>query len=236
MNDRIHGSDPIFDTGGNSLVTSDPRRLIAPSILSANFSRLAEEIAEVEGAGCDWVHVDGMDGHFFPHLTIGPPVIRQIRKVTKLPFDVHLMIDEPIETVQAYRDAGADWLTVHVEACRDVPETLDRIRKIGANVGLSLRPKTPVTALEPYLNALDLVLVMTVEPGFGGQGFMPDMLDKIGWLRSRFSKLISVDGGINLETARLAARKGSNVFVAGSAIFNQSDRKSFIAELRKSIS
>lgn len=217
-------------------MTMDQKRLIAASILSADFGRLAEEIADVEQAGCDWIHVDVMDGHFVPNLTIGPPVIRRIRNVTKLPFDVHLMIDEPLKSIEAYRDAGADWLTVHVEACRNIRETLDCLRKIGAHVGLSLRPKTPVTVLEPYLNRVDLILVMTVEPGFGGQDFMPEMLDKIEWLRGRFSKLISVDGGINLDTSQLAARKGANVFVAGSAIFTQADRKSFMAQLRIAIS
>lgn len=216
-------------------MTKDRQRLIAPSILSADFSRLGEEIRAVEDAGCDWIHVDVMDGHFVPNLTIGPPVIRHIRKATKLPFDVHLMIEEPIRIVKEFREAGADWITVHVEACHDVTKTLGEIRRLGARPGLSLRPKTPVTELEPYLAQVDLILVMTVEPGFGGQGFMPEMLQKVTSLRGRFGKLISVDGGINLETGRLAAREGADVFVAGSAIFSQPDRKAFIAKLRQAI-
>ena len=212
------------------------RRLIAPSILSADFGRLADEIADVDRAGCDWIHVDVMDGHFVPNLTIGPPVIRWIRKVTKLPLDVHLMIDEPGHSLEDYREAGAEWMTIHVEACRDVMQTLKKIRSLGAKAGISLRPKTDAKALDPYLKSVDLILVMTVEPGFGGQQFMPEMLEKVRVLRTRFSGLISVDGGVNLETASRAAHEGADVFVAGSAIFKESDRKEYIAKLRRSIS
>ncbi|OGW88573.1 MAG: ribulose-phosphate 3-epimerase [Omnitrophica bacterium RIFCSPLOWO2_01_FULL_50_24] len=209
--------------------------IIAPSILSADFGRLADEIAEVERAGCDWIHVDVMDGRFVPNLTIGPPVIRKIRKVSGLPFDVHLMIEDPIRYVEAFRDAGADYITVHVEASDGVGKTLEKIHAVGAKAGITLRPKTPVSTLEPFLQKVDLVLVMTVEPGFGGQAFMPDMLDKIEWVRTRFSGLISVDGGINLATGGLAVSKGADVLVIGSAIFKESDRKSFLLRLRKSL-
>ncbi len=212
------------------------KKIIAPSILSADFSRLMEEISDVDTGGSDWIHVDVMDGHFVPNLTIGPPVIRWIKKTTKLPLDVHLMIDEPIKTIKEYRNAGADYITVHVEACQNVEKTLSEIKALGAKVGISLRPKTDVKKLEPFLKAVDLILVMTVEPGFGGQEFMPEMIKKVEYLRPRFSGLISVDGGINLETALLATKAGANVFVAGSAIFKQSNRKEFIGKLRKAIS
>lgn len=212
------------------------RRLIAPSILAADFGRLQDEILEVGRAGCDWIHVDVMDGHFVPNLTIGPPVIRWIRKTTKLPLDVHLMIEEPARYLKEFRDAGSDWLTIHVEACRDVAKTLTQIRSLGVKPGISLKPKTDVSAVEPYLKLVDLVLVMTVEPGFGGQVFIPAMLRKIRTLRPRFSGLISVDGGIDLESGREAAREGADVFVAGSAIFKESDRKGFIDKLRRSVS
>jgi len=212
------------------------KRFIAPSILSADFSHLAQEISEVDRAGCDLIHVDVMDGHFVPNLTIGPPVIRWIRKTTKLPLDVHLMIEEPMRSLEAFREAGSDWITIHVEACRDVAKTLAKIRSLSAKVGISLRPRTDVSTIEPYLKSVDLILVMTVEPGFGGQEFMPEMLKKIRRLRPRFSGLISVDGGINLETGRRAAQEGADIFVAGSAIFKESNRRSFMDQLRRAIS
>ena len=212
------------------------KRLIAPSILSADFSRLADEIKEVDRAGCDCIHIDVMDGHFVPNLTIGPPIIQWIRKMTQLPLDVHLMIKEPIHSLEAFRKAGADWITIHVEACRDVAGTIHKIRSLGAKAGISLRPKTDVTMLDPYLKLADLILVMTVEPGFGGQAFMPKMLEKVRALRPHFAGLISVDGGINLKTGRQAAQEGADIFVAGSAIFKELDRKQFIEKLRQSIS
>src|SRR3989338_5223959 len=175
-----------------------------------------------------------MDGRFVPNLTIGPPVIRKIRKVSGLPFDVHLMIEDPIRYVEAFRDAGADYITVHVEASDGVGKTLEKIHAVGAKAGITLRPKTPVSTLEPFLQKVDLVLVMTVEPGFGGQAFMPDMLDKIEWVRTRFSGLISVDGGINLATGGLAVSKGADVLVIGSAIFKKTDRKNFFFRFRPS--
>ena len=215
---------------------SQKKQWIAPSILSADFTRLSEEIRDVDQGGCDSIHVDVMDGHFVPNLTIGPPVIRWIRKATKLPLDVHLMIDEPVQYLSDFRNAGSDWITIHVEACRDVAGTLAKIRSLGAKAGISLRPKTNLSTIEPFLKLVDLVLVMTVEPGFGGQEFMPNMLQKVRALRPQFSGLISVDGGINLETAPKAAQEGADVFVAGSAIFKESNRKGFIEKLRRSIS
>jgi len=188
----------------------------------------------VEQAGSDWLHVDCMDGHFVPNLTIGPVVVEWIRKCTRLPLDVHLMIEEPLRYVRAFREAGADGLTVHVEACQDVPETLRAIRKLSAEVGISLRPKTPVEKIFPFLGELDLVLVMTVEPGFGGQRFMSEMLEKVRALHSRFRGKISVDGGIDPETAREAVASGANVLVAGTAIFGQKDRAQAIRRLRNS--
>ena len=208
------------------------RTLIAPSLLSCDFSRLKSEIEEVERGGCDWLHVDVMDGHFVPNLTVGPVVIRWIRKSTQLPLDVHLMIDEPIQYVDAFRKAGSDSLTVHVEACQDVSKTLETVRKSGAKTGISLRPRTPVESIFPYLNQLDLVLIMTVEPGFGGQRFMPEMLEKVRTLRSKFSGKISVDGGIDAKSAREALSSGADVLVAGSAIFGHKDRAQAIKELR----
>ncbi len=207
--------------------------LIAPSILSADFGRLADEIKDVEASGCDVIHVDVMDGHFVPNLTIGPVVISWIRKVTKLPLDVHLMIDEPARYIDDFRKAGSDWITIHVEACKDVQKTIDQIRRGGAKPGISVRPKTPVSAIEPYLRSLELILIMTVEPGFGGQSFMPEMIEKVKQLRPQFKGLISVDGGINAETAPLAIQAGADILVAGSAVFNKKDRAQAIQALSK---
>ena len=206
--------------------------LIAPSILSADFSRLAEEIRDVEQGGCDTIHVDVMDGHFVPNLTIGPTVIKWARKITKLPLDVHLMIDEPIRFIEDFRKAGSDWITVHVEATKKMGETLDAIEKSGAKKGMSLRPGTPVSKLDPWLDKLDLILIMTVEPGFGGQSFMPDQLEKVKYLRGKFKGLISVDGGINVETAKPSLAAGADILVAGTAVFGQKDRGAAISALR----
>lgn len=206
--------------------------LIAPSILSADFSRLGEEIQDAERAGCDVIHVDVMDGHFVPNLTIGAPVVKSIRKTSRLPMDVHLMIDEPIRYIDDFKNAGTDWLTVHVEACRDNHETIEAIRKAGMKPGMSLRPGTPVEMLEPYLGLLHLILVMTVEPGFGGQSFMPEQLEKVRWLRGRFQGLISVDGGVNARTAAQVRDSGADILVAGTAVFGQPDRAAAIRGLR----
>ena len=205
---------------------------IAPSLLSANFAHLADEIREVEKAGCDALHVDVMDGHFVPNLTIGPVVVKAIRKVTKLPLDVHLMIDEPSRYIEDFRKAGSDWITIHVEAEKEPQKCLREIKKLGAKAGISLKPGTPVEDLYPYLSDLDLLLVMSVEPGFGGQAFMPDQMPKIKALRSRFKGLISIDGGIDPQTASQPLQAGADILVAGSAIFGKSDRGQVIREFR----
>jgi len=207
--------------------------MIAPSLLSADFSRLAEEIRDVERAGCDALHIDVMDGHFVPNLTIGPLVVSAVRKVTKLPLDVHLMINLPSRYIAEFRKAGADWITVHVEAEKDVPSVLRTIKASGAKAGISLRPKTAVETLFPYLPELDLVLVMSVEPGFGGQSFMPEMMGKVKVLRRKFQGLISVDGGIGAGNALQALEAGADILVAGSAVFGKADRAKAILEFRE---
>ena len=207
--------------------------MIAPSLLSADFSRLAEEVRDVEKAGCDALHIDVMDGHFVPNLTIGPLIVSAIRKITKLPLDVHLMIDTPSRFIAEFRKAGADWITIHVEAENDVRKTLQEIKKIGAKAGISLRPKTSVKMILPYLPDLDLILVMSVEPGFGGQSFMPDTMEKIKVLRPKFQGLISVDGGIGAGNASQALEAGADILIAGSAIFGKSDRVKAILEFRE---
>ncbi len=205
---------------------------IAPSILSADFGRLAEEIKDVEASGCDALHIDVMDGHFVPNLTIGPVVIRWIRKATRLPLDVHLMIDRPSRYLEDFRKAGADWITIHVESEKDPGGVLQAIRKSGAKAGISLRPMTPLGALEPYLSEADLVLVMSVEPGFGGQSFMPEMMEKVKALRVRYDGLISVDGGVNAETAGQVIAAGSDILVSGTGVFGEKDRRLAIRNLR----
>lgn len=207
--------------------------MIAPSLLSADFSRLAEEVRDVENAGCDALHIDVMDGHFVPNLTIGPLVVAAVHRVTELPLDVHLMIDTPSRYIAEFRKAGADWITVHVEAEKDIHGLLKKILESGAKAGLSLRPKTAVETIFPYLAELDLVLVMSVEPGFGGQLFMPEMMDKVKVLRSKFQGLISVDGGIGATNASQALEAGADILVAGSAVFGKVDRVKAIQEFRE---
>ena len=198
------------------------RFLIAPSILSADFSKLGEEIHAVEKAGADWIHVDVMDGHFVPNLTIGAPVVKSLRPVTKLPLDVHLMIETPERFVESFVAAGADYLTIHVEATQDPRAVIEQIRSLGCKPGITLRPATSVDELEPFLELVDLVLVMTVNPGFGGQSFMEDQVIKIQQLKKRLgdlgsSALIEVDGGINEQTAKKC--RDADVLVAGSYVF-----------------
>ncbi len=207
--------------------------MIAPSLLSADFSKLAEEVRDVEKAGCDALHIDVMDGHFVPNLTIGPLVVAAVHRVTELVLDVHLMIDTPSRYIAEFRKAGADWITVHVEAEKDIRGVLKKIRDSGAKAGLSLRPKTPVETILPYLPGLDLILVMSVEPGFGGQSFMPEMMEKVKVLRSKFQGLISVDGGIGSGNASQALEAGADILVAGSAVFGKSDRAKAIREFRE---
>ena len=194
--------------------------LIAPSILAGDFGQFAREAQRVEQAGADWLHCDVMDGNFVPNITFGPDVIAALRKATKLPLDVHLMINRPDVYAERFLDAGADNLIVHVEAQHAVAQTLALIRSRGRRAGLSLNPPTPVEKILPFLDAVDEVLVMTVNPGFGGQAFMPEMLEKIRVLRQRAPQLdISVDGGINLATGRQCVAAGANALVAGNSLF-----------------
>jgi ribulose-phosphate 3-epimerase len=212
---------------------------LAPSILSADFARLAEEVREVEAQGADWLHVDVMDGHFVPNITLGPLVVKALRPHTKLPMDVHLMIEQPARYVEAFAEAGADLISVHAEADPHLYRTLDLIRKLGKKPGVVLNPSTPAEAVAPVLELVDYVLVMTVNPGFGGQQFLHPMLDKIRRMRSLLDERglshveIEVDGGINRETARLVAEAGATVLVAGNAVFGRSDRAAAMAEIRE---
>ena len=199
---------------------------IAPSILSADFARLADGIKQAEEGGADWIHLDVMDGHFVPNLTIGPPVIKSLRKETRLPFDVHLMIERPEQLIEAFVDAGADNVTVHVEACVHLHRTLERIRELGANPGVSLNPATPLASLDEILPYTDLVLVMSVNPGFGGQRYSPTSTNKIAALKAMIEERglwgieIEVDGGISPKTAPEVVEAGATVLVAGAAVFN----------------
>lgn len=206
---------------------------VAPSLLSADFARLAEEVRSVERGGADLLHVDVMDGHFVPNLTVGPVIVAALRRITRLPLDVHLMIDAPERYLRTFREAGSDHLTVHVEACgRRLGRTLRAIRALGASAGVSLRPATRLAAIEPVLSVVDMVLVMSVNPGFGGQAFMPAVLSKVSALRRCFAGAIEIDGGINARTAAEAVSAGADVLVAGTAIFGAKDRAAAIRTLR----
>jgi ribulose-phosphate 3-epimerase len=211
--------------------------LIAPSILSADFARLAEEIAAVEQAGADLLHVDVMDGHFVPNLTVGPPIIESLKKVTKLPLDVHLMITNADAFISEFVDAGADYLTVHVEACPHLHRTIQSIKERGIKAGVTLNPATPISSLQDILGDVDLVLVMSVNPGFGGQKFIPSVLKKIADARAMLDRinshaLLEVDGGVKVDNTREIVAAGATTLVAGSAIFSQRDYKATIAALR----
>ncbi|RAK23326.1 ribulose-phosphate 3-epimerase [Anoxybacillus vitaminiphilus] len=210
---------------------------IAPSILSANFAKLAEEIADVEKGGADYIHVDVMDGHFVPNITIGPLVVEAIRPITKLPLDVHLMIENPDQYIPVFAKAGADYLSVHVEACPHLHRTIHLIKEHGVKAGVVLNPHTPVAMIEHIIADVDLVLLMTVNPGFGGQKFIHSVLPKIGrvaqMVKERGLKVeIEVDGGVNEDTAKLCVEAGANVLVAGSAIYNKKDRAAAIRAIR----
>jgi ribulose-phosphate 3-epimerase len=204
------------------------RIAIAPSILSADFARLGEQVAEAEAAGADRIHVDVMDGHFVPNITIGPVVVRSLRRVTRLPLEAHLMIAEPDRYLEAFTDAGVDGLTVHVEGALHLHRTLESIARLRRRVGLALNPATPASVLEEVLPELDLVLVMTVDPGFGGQGFIESTIPKIRRVRELLDRVrpgceLEVDGGIHAATAPLTVEAGARVLVAGSAIFEDAD-------------
>ena len=215
----------------------EPPNLISPSLLSADFARLADEVARVEAAGADWLHVDVMDGHFVPNLTIGPPVVAAIRDVAERPLDVHLMISEPRRYAADYAKAGAHVLTFHIEVAREsaAHDVIKAFRDEGVpQVGVSLNPDTPIESVEHLLGELDLVLVMSVFPGFGGQKFMAEVLDKVRWLRAQgFTGHVEMDGGLNAQTLPSCAAAGTNVFVAGSAIFGSPDLQATIASFRE---
>ena len=211
---------------------------IAPSILASDFGRLAAEVQAVERAGADWIHVDVMDGHFVPNLTIGPAVLRAVRRATALPLDVHLMIEAPERSLADYAAAGADRIGVHVETCPHLHRTVQQIRGLGKKACVVLNPATPVAAVEPLLADVDQVLVMSVNPGFGGQSFIEGVLAKLAQLRRWIDERelaveLEVDGGITPDTIERAARAGANVFVAGTAVFGEPDYRAAIADLRK---
>lgn len=210
---------------------------IAPSILSADFAQLGAEVQEVVEAGADWIHIDVMDGHFVPNITIGPLIVEAIRPVTTIPFDVHLMIENPDQYIEAFAKAGADYITVHVEACTHLHRTLQLIKSYDVKPGVVLNPHTPIESILPILEEVDLVLFMTVNPGFGGQAFIPSVLKKVKALREiieehQLSIDIQIDGGINEETIVEAVEAGANVFVAGSAIYGKENRKEALERIK----
>jgi ribulose-phosphate 3-epimerase len=215
-------------------------KIIAPSILSANGGRLSEEIAAVEKAGADWIHIDVMDGNFVPNITMGPAIVSSLRKTTKLPFDVHLMIDNPDRYIESFSLAGADIITVHAEATNHLYRTIDLIKSLGQRAGVSLNPATPLAQVEDIIRHIDLLLIMTVNPGFGGQKFIASSLSKISRANNMIAglprkPLLEVDGGVNLQNAGGIAEAGADVIVAGAAIFGSDDYQKTIAAMKLAV-
>jgi len=213
---------------------------IAPSILSADFSRLADEVRAVEKAGADVIHVDVMDGHFVPNITIGPLVVQGLRKLTSLPLDVHLMIENPERYVEVFSQAGSDWITIHAEVCPNLKRMIKKIRQLNVRPGIVLKPATPLKTLFPVLDDIDLVLIMSVNPGFGGQSFIPATLKKVERLRriidqNNYSMEIEVDGGVKIENIRKFSSAGADIFVVGTGIFKTENYEETIKKLRQEI-
>ncbi len=211
---------------------------ISPSLLSGDFARLGEDVKNIGDCGADYLHLDVMDGLFVPNISFGAPVIKAVRPYSTLPFDVHLMINEPIRYIDSFCDAGADIITVHTEACSDIGQTLAKIKARGCIPSMTVKPRTPVEDIFPYLNELGMVLIMSVEPGFSGQAFMPDMLSKVKKVKAEIERRgldidIEIDGGISEKTIAAASAAGANVFVTGSAVFGAENRTEYIASLRE---
>jgi ribulose-phosphate 3-epimerase len=214
---------------------------IAASVLAADFSKLADQVAQAEAGGADWIHLDVMDGRFVPNITIGPLIVSAVRKSTKLPLDTHLMIVDPDKHIEAFRDAGSDHITVHQEACTHLHRTITRIKELGAKAGVSINPATPCSTLVDIISEVDLVLVMSVNPGFGGQSFVQGTLNKLKEMKAMIQETgkdirLEVDGGIDVRTAPLVTRAGADVLVAGTSIFRKSDIKKAVSDLRASTS
>jgi ribulose-phosphate 3-epimerase len=214
----------------------NPAIVVAPSLLSADFTQLSEEIARMQEAGADWLHIDVMDGHFVPNLTLGPLIVEAIRKKSRLPLDVHLMIENPLKYVESFQNAGADSMTVHIETCeREVERVIEKVRSLKRKIGIAYRPKTPLPSSigNSYVQKVDMVLLMTVEPGFAGQAFIPEVIPKIKKLRSEYEGDIEVDGGITGETVKAVVKAGANILVSGTYLFKSKNPKETVALLRR---